>query len=314
MSQHNISRRHFVAGSLLAGAAASWADPLGLPIGIQLYTVGADLQKDAPGTIKKLAAIGYKEMETAGFGSAGTASALRKIFDENGIKCPSAHLNFDLKNLNQSFDDAHALGCTYATASVPRMMIAPPLPPYNPAAPPAEQAKFMQQVMKILKAPLTSDELKKLIDAINQVGAAAKQQGLLFASHNHTFEFEKVDGRPALYSLIEKTDPASVKFEIDCGWAEVAGYHPGDIAKAYPGRVKMLHIKDFSTFGKGDALGPDGPKGTEIGAGIIDYRKIFASMTGQGIEHIFVEQEGPFSNMSPMQAAEVDYRFLHSLD
>jgi len=312
-----MSRRGFLTSTASLAVAAwpkqAWADPLGLPIGIQLYTVGADMRSDAPGTVAKIAQIGYKEVETAGFGSAGSAAALRKLLDDNGLKCPSAHLNFDLADLNKAFDEAHVLGCTYATASVPRLLIAH-LPPFNMSAPPAERAKAMHEVMKTLNAPLTADDLSKLIDVMNQVGAAAQKQGLLFASHNHTFEFQVVDGRPAIYSMIEKTDPNNVKFEIDCGWAEVAGYHPGDLVKAYPGRIRMLHIKDFLAFKKGAAPGtPDGPKGTEIGTGVIDYKKIFADVKGKGIEHIFVEQEGPYSHMPAMQAAEADYKYLHSL-
>ena len=117
----SINRREFLVRAAAvttlgstALAKCSAADPLGLPIGIQLYTVGADMQKDASGAVAKIAEIGYKEVESAGFGSAGSALALRKIIDANGLKCPSAHLTFDLKNLNKAFDDAHALGCTYA--------------------------------------------------------------------------------------------------------------------------------------------------------------------------------------------------------
>ncbi len=314
-----ISRRRFLTGTAslaVAGAGLpkiGWGDPLGLPVGIQLYTVGADLQKDAPATIKQIARIGYKEVETAGYGSAGSAAALRKLLDDNGIRCPSAHLSFDLKNLNKAFDDAHALGCAYATASVPRMLLSQ-MPPLDASVPAAERAKMMQEVRKTLGAPLSSDDLKRLIDLMNQVGAAAKQQELMFAVHNHTFEFDKVDDRPAIFSIMEKTDPDNIKFEIDCGWAEVAGFHPGDLAQSYPGRIRMLHIKDFLAFEKGAAPGsPAGPKGAEIGAGVIDYKKIFADMRGKGVEHIFVEQEGPYSRMPAIQAAEVDYKFLHSL-
>jgi len=90
-----ISRRRFLTGTAslaVAGAGLpkiGWGDPLGLPIGIQLYTVGADLQKDAPATIKQIARIGYKEVETAGFGSAGSAAALRKLLDDNAIRSPA---------------------------------------------------------------------------------------------------------------------------------------------------------------------------------------------------------------------------------
>jgi len=298
------------AAGLLANQA--WSDPLGLPVGLQLYTVGDDMQKDAPGTVQKVAEIGYKEVETAGFGSVNTAAALRKLLDENGLKCPSAHLNFDMKNLNKAFDDAHALGCTYATASVPRLLIMD-LPSPTEGSP-AERQAVIQKIVAALSAPLSPDDLKRLIEAMNHVGSAAKEQGLMLASHNHTFEFAFVDGRPALYSMIEQTDPNNVKFEIDCGWAEVAGYNPVDIAAKYHGRIKMLHIKDFLPFKKGATIGgPDAPKGAEIGQGVVDYKAIFAGMRGKGIQHIFVEQEGPFSRMPAMQAAEVDYKYLHSL-
>lgn len=314
------NRRQFLkrtAGIAVAGAVVGFpkwtaADPLGLPIGIQLYTVGDDMNKDAPGTVKKIAEIGYKEVETAGFGSVKTAAALRKVLDDNGLKCPSAHLTFDLKNLNKAFDDAHALGCTYATASVPRLMIADV--PSTTEGTPAQRQAALQQIMAVLSIPLTKADLKKLIDTMNQVGAAAHQQGLTFASHNHTFEFELIDGQPALHYMITQTDPNNVKFEIDCGWAEVAGHNPVDIANAYPGRVKMLHIKDFLPFETGaKAGGPGSPKGSEIGQGVVDYKAIFAGMKGKGIQHIFVEQEGPFSRMPAIQSAEVDYKYLHSL-
>jgi sugar phosphate isomerase/epimerase len=314
-----MNRRDFIAQTVsiaaLAGAGIpkpTWADPLGLPIGIQLYTVRDDMLKDAPGTVAKVAQIGYKEVEAVGFGSMSTAPALRKVLDDNGLKCPSAHLIFGRKYLSKACDDAHALGCTYATAVVPRLLIMD-LPAIWDA-PAAGRQAVIQKIVAATSAPLTKDDLQKIIDAMNQVGAAAKQQGLLFGAHNHTAEFEPIDGRPALYHMIEQTDPASVKFEIDCGWAEVAGYSPVDIGAKYPGRIKMLHIKDFLPFEKGaTAAGPNSPKGSELGRGVIDYKTIFAGMKDKGIEHIFVEQEGPFSRMPAIQSAEVDYKFLHSI-
>jgi sugar phosphate isomerase/epimerase len=287
------------------------ADPLGLPMGIQLYTVGDDMQKDAPGTVAKIAQIGYKEVETAGFGSLSSATALRKVLDANGLKCPSAHLTFDLKNLNKAFDDALALGCTYATSSVPRLLImdTPPLTDL----PAAERQAAIAKMMAAVNSPISKDELKKLTDTMNRIGRAAQKQGLMLASHNHTFEFHQLDGRPVIDYMIEQTDANDVKFEIDCGWAGVAGATPVTLAAAYPGRIKMLHVKDFLPFPKGaEAFGGNSPKGSEIGQGVIDYKQIFAGMKGKGVQHIFVEQEGPFSRMPAMQAAEVDYKYLHA--
>jgi len=314
-----MNRRDFIVQTVCVAALGAagmsiptWGDPLGLLIGIQLCTVGADMQKDAPDTVARIARIGYKEVETAGFGSTNTAAALRKVLDDNGLRCPSALLIFGLKNINKAFDDAHALGCPYATAVVPRLLITD-LPAIWDA-PAAERQAVIQKIVAAADAPLSKDDLQKTIDAMNQVGAAAKQQGLIFGAHNHIAEFQSIDGRPAIEYMIEQTDPASVKFEIDCGWAEVAGYSPVDIAAKYPGRIKMLHIKDFLPFEKGATVsGPNSPKGSEIGQGVIDYKIIFAGMKGKGIEHIFVEQEGPFSRMPAVQSAEADYRFLHSL-
>ena len=313
----NISRRKFMnqtaglTAALAAGAAfPRWtsANPLGLPLGIQLYTVGADVQKDAPAAVKQIAAIGYKEVETAGFGSLKTAAEFRKVLDDNGLKCPSAHLTFDLSNLQKAFDDANALGCTYATASVARMMILPP----PDMSLPADQR--MKQMISGIMAPMTEEDAKRLADVMNTVGAAAEKSGLIFASHNHTEQFSPVQGGTAFDYLVTHTNPKNVAFEIDCGWATVAGYDPGELVKAHPGRVKMLHIKDFFAFDKGATPGgPNSPKGAEIGGGVVDYKKIFAEVKGKGIQHVFVEQEGPYSRMPAMQAAQVDYTYLHSL-
>jgi sugar phosphate isomerase/epimerase len=314
MTLKPTTRRKFLKhGGMAVAAAASlpylaWADPLGLPIGIQLYTVGSDLQKDAAATIKQIATIGYKEVETAGFGSAKTAVELRKILDDNGLKCPSAHLSFDLKNLQKTFDDANALGCQYATSSVPRSMLNAPAAP-GATMTPEERAEARKRMM----GPMTADDFKRLADAENAVGAAAKKSGLTFAAHNHTMEFVLVDGKPGYDYLLNHTDPELVKFEIDCGWMSVAGYKPGDYMAKYPGRVKMLHIKDFLPFEKSANAGPGTVLGSEIGSGVVDYKAIFKDVKGKGIQHIFVEQEAPYTRMPPMQAAEVDYKYLHSL-
>jgi sugar phosphate isomerase/epimerase len=307
-----ISRRRFLArtGGLAAGALATatvprgaYAYPLGLPPGIQLYSVRSDIERDAPSALKQIAAIGYKEVEPAGFGSAKTGSEFRKALDDSGLKCPSAHLPFDLHNLEKTFDDANALGCAYATCSVPGMMIIP-----SPAGSSGDQSQqYVQQIL----APLTPDQFKKLAEVLNTVGAAAKKAGLTYASHNHTMEFAPMDGKPGYDYLLEHTDPALVKFELDCGWTTVAGYKPADLLKKYPGRIKMLHMSDYLAP-KSTPVSPLNSAGTELGTGIVDYKPIFAAAKGYGIEHVFVEQFGPYSRMSQMEAAKVDYSFLRS--
>src|SRR6202161_4606745 len=115
------SRRRFLIQSSRLGAAAlasTWrsrrvfANPLGRPIGIQLYTVNTPMQEDAAGTLKKLRAIGFGEVESAGFGKL-SAQKFRQRLDDTGLACPSAHLQFDVNNLGPTFEDAHALGAAY---------------------------------------------------------------------------------------------------------------------------------------------------------------------------------------------------------
>jgi sugar phosphate isomerase/epimerase len=310
----DISRRRFLAqtGSLAAGAMATlavprraWAYPLGLPPGIELYSVRFYLEQDAPSALKQIAAIGYKEVEPAGFGSLKTAPEFRKALDDNGLKCPSAHLEFDFGNLQKTFDDANALGCTYATCSVPGTMI-------MPAQPPASGEAASQRRLQQILAPLTPDQFKKLAEVLNTVGAAAKRAGLTYASHNHTMEFAPMDGKPGYDYLLQHTDPALVKFELDCGWTTVAGYKPSDFLNKYPGRFKMLHMSDYLAPRSGRPVTPLTSAGTELGTGIVDYKPIFAAARGNGIEHVFVEQFGPYSRMSQMEAAKTDYVFLRS--
>ncbi|MGI4758146.1 MAG: sugar phosphate isomerase/epimerase family protein, partial [Janthinobacterium lividum] len=178
-----------------------------------------------------------------------------------------------------------------------------------------EQKKaFLAKARGSVLAPLTPDQFKVLADDMNKVGAAAKAAGLKFCAHNHTMEFAMDGEKPGYDYLLTHTDKDLVFFEVDCGWMTVAGYKPADYVKRYPGRIKMLHIKDFVPYGKGASTGgPIRPEGAEIGQGVVNYKEIFAGVKGAGIQHIFVEQEGPYARMPAMQAAAYDYKYLHSL-
>ena len=119
-----MTRRNFLiqSGRLAAVAFAStwlsrrtFANPLGKAVGIQLYTIREAMDADAPGTLKKLREIGYGAVETAGFGRR-TAKEFRRLLDDNGLDCPSAHLGFDPDKLGTALDDANALGAKYAAS------------------------------------------------------------------------------------------------------------------------------------------------------------------------------------------------------
>lgn len=281
------SRRKFLSDSARAAPAAlasSWlarlanSNPLGRPIGIQLYTVRDAMQADAAGTLKTLRAIGFAEVETAGVGGL-SAAQFRTLLDDAGLSCPSAHLNLDPANLGRAFEDAHALGARYAASGS------------LPAAPPQRTAELA-----------------------NRIGEAAGRAGLQYAYHNHDAEFAAgSDGMAPYDVLLRETDPRLVKFEIDCGWMIFAGRDPIAYFEKYPDRFPLIHVKDF--------LPPTGTStntakvmaGAELGTGAVDYKPIFAAAKKAGLRHYFVEQEGPFSRVTPLEAARIDYDYLHAL-
>jgi sugar phosphate isomerase/epimerase len=310
---NSLSRRKFVTLAGTAGAAAvaasvlprnAFAGPIGVPYGIQLYTVGKPLQEDPAGTLKQLYTIGYREVETAGTGKTSAAD-FRKLLDEAGLKCPSAHLQLMGEDLGPQFADANALGAHFAVSSVLRS--------FGPGAVKSMTAPPAGAPPRPLGLPLLGEDgFKQVAAHMNEVGKKAHAAGLQYAYHNHNFEFEKMpDGSPGYDILIKETDPELVKFEIDCGWMVVAGFNPVDYFHKYPGRFRMLHIKDFKpvTAPTTSLMGPDRPQGSDLGKGFIDYKPIFAAAKSAGIEHVFAEQEAPFT-VSQMESAKLDFDFL----
>ncbi|HWX35343.1 MAG TPA: sugar phosphate isomerase/epimerase [Steroidobacteraceae bacterium] len=298
------SRRRFLIQSSRVGAAAlipawgwrrAFANPLGRPIGIQLYTVNGPMREDPAGTLKKLREIGFREVESAGLGKL-SAQEFRRRLDDAGLACPSAHLQFDVDNLGSTFETAHALGAAYAASgSLPA-----PAVDGKPAAASSKRS-------------MSLDEAKRTAALVNRIGEAAKRAGLQYVYHNHDFEFADQGGGAFGYDvLLRESDPELVKFEIDCGWMIFAGYDPIKYFEKYPNRIPLIHVKDFLAHDK--SAGNAAPMlGAELGRGVVDYKPIFAVAGKAGLQHYFVEQEGPFSRMDQLQAARVDYEYLHSM-
>jgi sugar phosphate isomerase/epimerase len=290
-----ISRRQFlqqgtVAAATLASSLAqpALALPAGKPIGVQLYTVADALQKDVAGTLKQIRAIGYAEVETAGFAEL-TAKQFRSAIDDAGLECHSAHLQMNTPDLAPVFEDAQNLGAHYVVCSA----MLPSAANSRPAA----------------------DDYKQLAARLNDIGRQAKQADLQYAYHNHNFEFRAFDdGKIGYDVLLAETDPALVDFELDCGWMIAAGFNPIQYFQKFPHRYKMLHIKDFVAGSKiSTSLSVDRPQGTELGRGHIDYKPILTAAAHTDVEHIFVEQEPPFPDMSSLEAAKVDYDYLRAI-
>lgn len=303
MKTHFLSRRRLLLAGLstaLAGAAParrSSADPLGRPIGIELWTVNEPMKRDAAGTLRKLAQIGYREVETAGF-VGRTPQEFRRLLDDAGLAAVAAHLDFDLANLDATFAQAHTLGASFAAASSL-----------------LETVGKQMSTKPAWKSGMSLEEAHRTAEAANRIGEAARRAGLKFALHNHDREFVDLGDGTVGYDVVwRETDPALVHFEIDCGWMVFAGRDPIDYFRKYPGRIPLIHVKDFLPKQNPHAAPhTEEMRGAELGRGVVDYRPIFAAAKSAGLEHYFVEQEGPFARMNELEAARVDYAYLHAI-
>lgn len=303
------SRRDFLisSGGALAATAFTlsqpshlFANPLGKPIGLELYTVGAELDKDYDGTLRQIAAIGYKEVEF-GVSSKRKAADVKKSLQDAGLQCHALHMSFG--GMEEAIPYAKEIGAKYVISSVTL-----------PATP--EPGKFDMKSFMTRLSSLTLDDFKKIAARCNEMGEQAKKAGLQFAYHNHNFEFKPQDGGAIGYDVVlQETDPSLVKFELDCGWMAAAGRDPVAYLTKYPALYRLLHIKDFQPT-PSPSVGLDEntrPKPAELGRGHVDYKPIFAAAKKTEVELYYVEQEPPFTTTPAMQAIKIDYDYLHAM-
>src|SRR6202522_852449 len=277
----SITRRRFISSSSAAAAllvtGVGRAASLGLPVGLQLYSVRSLLPTDYAGTLKQLGALGYKEVEAAGFFNL-PVEQVKTAMQGAGLKCVSAH--YPLPLLEQHLDEilpfCKSLGVGYVVCSSP-----------------------MHQQPGV-KGPLSMDDWRWSADQFNQVATKVEAEGMRFAYHNHHEEFAPINGVLPYDEVLKLTDPAKVSFELDCGWVIIGGQDPVHYLKQYPTRIVMLHVKDFKEHK---------PPSVELGTGSIDYTPIFAAAAAAGhIRHAFVEQE---EFQTPiMEALAVDAKYM----
>jgi sugar phosphate isomerase/epimerase len=310
------SRRTFVK-TAATGLTASLLDipsmnanPLNLPIGLQLYTVGDEMDSDPAGTLKAVAAAGYRQVELSPL-SKTSPNDLKKMLDDAGLKNPSGHYMLPdlMSNLQEKIDFAHQFAEQFMVVTVP--WVADP----SRFKPDPQLGKFAHFIA-IINA-LTLDDWKWNAEQFNKVGEQVKKAGLQLAYHNHNFEWKSYDGVTGYDEFLRLTDPDLVKLELDCGWATVAGQDPAAYLTKYPDRYNLLHIKDFRKgFTPRTTLldkNPGAPVPTELGRGSVEYGRIFAAAKKAKIRALFVEQEPPFTEMTALQAIKVDYEYMKNL-
>jgi sugar phosphate isomerase/epimerase len=286
-----VNRRVFLGtmgGTLVAaryGAAASIER-----VGVQLYTVRVELEKDFDGTIAKVAAAGYKEVEFAGY-FGRTPEQVRDIVRAHGLTAPAAHVDYPslaADKLPGVIEAAHTIGHSYLV---------------NP---------WIDEAVR--KQP---DIWKRAADVYNHAGEAARKAGIQFAYHNHNFEFSPVDGEMPFDTLLARCDPALVKMELDLCWITAAGKDPVDYFRRYPGRFPLVHVKGLSKIPPASASGAAVPIAdvlpaiTDVGDhDVIDWKRIFAHAEEAGIRHYFVEHD---VSKAPFQSLARSYAYLKAL-
>jgi sugar phosphate isomerase/epimerase len=273
-----ISRRTFMQQ---AGAVASAA--LVLPVsqphrryklGLQLFTVRAAMARDVEGTLKRVAGIGYEEVETYGFDAEGVgyyglaAKAFAQRLRDHNLTTPSGHydlnrfLSSSVDDLNRyvdrSVEGAHALGQEYITWPL------------------------------LDEGSRTIEKFKAAAERLNVAGARIKKAGLQLAYHNHDFEFVEQNGQIGYDIILTETDAALVKLQMDLYWiAHGSKLTANQWFKRQPGRFVMWHVKDMHRTSRDY---------TEVGNGTIDFTRIWPDAALAGMKHFFVEQGGNFTH------------------
>jgi sugar phosphate isomerase/epimerase len=292
-----MNRRTFIGTSLAAAVAASrpsWsAESHRIQhVGLQLYTVRDLMKTDFEGTIAKVAQVGYKEVEFAGYFD-HTPQQVRAILQKDGLTAPSTHVGYEVveKKWSETLDTAHAIGHKFIVC--PWIEVAQRKEP---------------------------DGWKRAAALFNQAGESAQKAGIQFAYHNHAFEFEPSDvlgGKMPYDFLLKNTDPKLVKMEMDLCWITVGGQDPVKYFDQYPGRFPLVHVKDWSSKGPagsdyGGATGGAKKPGhiANVGEGEIDWKRIFAKSDKAGIQHYIVENDEP---KDAFQDIKISYDYLAKL-
>jgi sugar phosphate isomerase/epimerase len=276
-----MDRRTFLT-SLGAGAVAAHVGPVSERrlnrVGIQLYSLRDDARRELERTLANIAAIGYKDIELLGsMNNFGMPPArLRAVLDQNGLAAPSTHVSGNaLADLDRQLDDALTLGHEYLTvASLP------------------------------IEGERTVDDYRKWADRLNEAGRRARERKVWIAFHNHANDFGAPGGMVLYDVLLDATDPDVVRMQLDTGNTAMAGRDPQSYMNRFGSRYWSFHIKDVPRM--------SASHDTELGAGAIDFKRLFRSIERIDEKHLFVEQETYPG--APLDSMRRDYEYISKLE
>ncbi|MBS1489056.1 MAG: TIM barrel protein [Bacteroidetes bacterium] len=284
-----INRRTFMKHTGVAALAGTLLPHLSFsqsaaarPIGLQLYTLMGIIDNDLEGTLKKLADLGYTELESAFSMKGGFYGLSAKEFAAKA------------KTFGMNWRAHHTLGAPFKLPPGAKMPTGPDGKPIS--FPPMKNLKENRQeivdsvagsgikYLVCASAPLaTHEEIKSSVEVLNKTHELCKKAGISLLYHNHDFEFKNIDGKVPYTTLLTQLHP-EIKFELDIAWATKAGMDPVSLFKLYPGRFPTWHVKDIDAEFK--TILP-------VGQGIINFKRIFDYADLAGLEYPLVEHDQP---------------------
>jgi sugar phosphate isomerase/epimerase len=285
------------------GGNAKW------PIGLQLYTLGDLMTTDPKGTLQKLAAIGYKELESAGSQKgnyyAFTPKEFAAMVKDAGMTWRSAHVGgapFTIENIMKmaktAEDSARIQKMAERFKNMPKMLNLKEN--YQQLADDAAAGGINYLVCSSIPVS-TLDEIKTAVDVFSKTGEACKKNGVQFAYHNHTTEFDEVEGHRPFDYILNNTDKDLVKMELDLAWATKAKQDPVELFKLHPGRYPLWHVKDLDK----NTMNP-----AEVGSGVVDFKRVFDNAKESGMKYFFVEQD---QAPQPLQNVTNSFNYLNKM-
>ncbi len=291
MSGFNSERRGFLQGvAATAACAVMSAHAAAKPryrMGLQMYTVRDPMARDPLGTLGRIAALGYRNLETYGFEPDALkyygmpAPDFRKVLDDRGLTTTSGHY------------DLHAYLAKPAEA----------MTAYIDRCIQGAQALNQEYITWAWLDPQSRslESFKRVAQRLNMIGEQAAKAGLKVAYHNHDFEFSPHEGGAIGYDIIlRETDPALVKLQLDLFWvAHSSQRTPHELFQLQPGRFVMWHVKDMDSQ----------KRYTELGNGSIDFTRIIPDAQLAGLEEYFVEQGDNFA-VNPMKSIETSAQYV----
>jgi sugar phosphate isomerase/epimerase len=294
-----ISRRNFIRNAGLAAAGASLLSNTAFafpraprPVGVQLYTLMGIIDNDLDGTLKKLAALGYTELESAFSMKGGFYGLKPKEFAEKA------------KSLGFSWRAHHTIGAPFKLppgAKMPTDANGKPITIPHMKNLTEHRQEIVDSVaeggIKYLvcaSTPIgTADEIKSSIEVMNKTYELCKKAGVGLLYHNHDGEFKVFEGKVPYTEFLHQFHP-EIKFELDLAWATKAGMDPISLFQLYPGRFPAWHVKDIDAEFK--TILP-------VGKGVVNFKRIFDNAALAGLEFPFVEHDMPADAFASLEAS-----------